>query len=196
MGQLNKKNKSRTNYRKRLKLLKGKGMRLVIRKSLKHTTIQLIEYYEKGDKVITASSSKELEKLFNWKLNGSSIPSAYLVGFLIGKKLKGEKKKNKGIILDIGNSHPAKGSAIFSALKGVLDAGIDIPHSPDIFPSESAIKGAAIAEYFKKLKTNTNSKNQFSGYLNDNVDVAQIQKNFEDLKKKIQEGNYNAEKRA
>jgi large subunit ribosomal protein L18 len=39
----------RTNYRKRLKLLRSGKVRAVVRKSIKNTQIQLIEYKEKGD---------------------------------------------------------------------------------------------------------------------------------------------------
>jgi len=45
-----------------------------------------------------------------------------------------------------------KGSKIYAVLKGASDAGLEIPHSPDILPSEERIKGGHIVGYAQKLK--------------------------------------------
>jgi large subunit ribosomal protein L18 len=93
------KREGRTNYRKRLKLLSSNKLRLVIRKSLKNITSQLVGYDINGDQVVLGASSKELEKEFNWKFNRSNIPAAYLTGLLLGVKAK--KKGIKKAILDM-----------------------------------------------------------------------------------------------
>ena len=49
----------KTNYRKRLKLLRSRKVRVVIRKSLKNTQIQLIEYKEDGDNILASANSIE-----------------------------------------------------------------------------------------------------------------------------------------
>ena len=44
---------------------------------------------------------------------------------------------------------PTKGSRIFASLKGILDAGIDIPHNEEVLPSEERIKGEHIDKGLK-----------------------------------------------
>jgi len=46
---------------------------------------------------------------------------------------------------------PVKGSRVFAALKGAVDAGLKVPHSESILPDESRIKGEHIAAYAKSL---------------------------------------------
>ena len=143
------KREGKTNYKKRLILLLSKKPRLVIRKSINNLTIQIIRYSEDGDKIITAANSSELQK-FGYNLNTGNIPAAYLTGLLIGKKAK--DKKIGEVIVDIGLNTPTKGSKIFAAVKGAVDSGLKIPHTPNMFPEESAIKGEKIQSYLIKLK--------------------------------------------
>ncbi|MBI5073060.1 50S ribosomal protein L18 [Candidatus Woesearchaeota archaeon] len=132
----------KTNYKKRLKLLLANKPRLVIRKSLKNIVLQVIEYGEKGDKIIASAHTHELKK-YDWKYNGGNIPSAYLTGLLIGKKAA---KKCKEVIVDLGLQNPAKGTRLYAAMKGAIDAGLQTPHDPSIFPAEARIKGEHIAK--------------------------------------------------
>ncbi|UCE75163.1 MAG: 50S ribosomal protein L18, partial [Methanomassiliicoccales archaeon] len=90
-----------------------------------------------------------LEK-FGWKGSTSNLPAAYLTGYLAGKRAKSAGVEKA--VLDIGLNTPTRGSRIFASLKGLLDAGIDIPHNEEIIPSEERIYGAHI---------NENIKNQF-----------------------------------
>jgi large subunit ribosomal protein L18 len=129
----------KTDYRKRLKLLRSKKVRIVVRKSIKNTQIQFIEYKEKGDNILISAKSNELIKKFNWKYSTSSIPAAYLTGLLAGKRAK-----DKGInecVIDIGRHPPVKGSRIFATIKGVTDAGIKCPHNEEKIPSDDRIMG-------------------------------------------------------
>jgi large subunit ribosomal protein L18 len=50
-------------------------------------------------------------------------------------------------IADIGLHASTKGNRIYAAVKGVVDAGVDVPHSPEIFPAEERISGKHIKEY-------------------------------------------------
>ena len=50
----------KTNYHKRLKLLKSRKLRLVIRASNNHVRVQVVESKLGGDKVLVSSFSKEL----------------------------------------------------------------------------------------------------------------------------------------
>ena len=71
-----------------------------------------------------------------------------------GKLLStGIRAKEKGItegVLDIGRQVPARGSKVFAALKGVIDAGIYCPHSDDVLPSEDRILGTHLNENISK----------------------------------------------
>jgi large subunit ribosomal protein L18 len=127
----------------------------VVRNSQKNVIVQFINFDPKGDKVILSASGYELAK-FGWKGSTSNIPSAYLTGYLAGKRAK-----EAGVdtaILDIGLATPIKGSKVFATLKGILDAGVDIPHNEVILPSPERIRGEHINEsiinQFESVKTN------------------------------------------
>lgn len=133
----------KTNYKKRMKLLMANKPRLVIRKSLKNMILQVVEYHPTGDKVIASAHTHELKK-YDWEYNGGNIPSAYLTGLLIGKKAAA--KKCKEVIVDLGLQNPLKGTRLYAAMKGAIDAGLQIPHDKEIFPSEDRMKGEHIAK--------------------------------------------------
>ena len=129
----------KTDYRKRLKLLRSRKPRIVVRKSLKNTQVQFIEYQEGGDNIVASAVSMELVSNYKWKYSTSTTPAAYLTGILAGKRAK-----DKGInecVLDLGRYMPVTGSKIFASLKGVLDAGIECPHNEDKLPNEDRIMG-------------------------------------------------------
>jgi large subunit ribosomal protein L18 len=106
-----------------------------------------------GDTVIASASSIELRKL-GWNGSTANLPTAYLTGLLAGKRAM--EQKIDTAVLDIGLSSPVKGSKIFASLRGMLDAGISIPHGEKIFPSEERISGKHISESipaeFDKIK--------------------------------------------
>jgi large subunit ribosomal protein L18 len=86
-------------------------------------------------------------KKIGWTKTGN-VPAAYLTGLLAGKKAK--EKNVTEAVLDLGLQTSTKGSRIYAALKGVLDAGINVPHSKDILPSEDRIIGKHISEEIAK----------------------------------------------
>jgi large subunit ribosomal protein L18 len=141
-----------TDYRKRLALLKSRTTRIVIRKSINNTTIQFVNYNEKGDNIVATATSKELVKKYNWNYSTSTTPAAYLTGLLAGKRAK-----EQGItecVLDIGRYVPVTGSKVFAGLKGVVDAGINCPHNEEKIPSEERIMGQHLD---KNIKNDVNS---------------------------------------
>ncbi len=144
----------KTNYRKRLGLLKSKKCRLVVRKTNNGIIAQIIQYDKTGDKVVVSAYSKELKKL-GWEYPTGNVPSAYLVGLLIGKKAL--KNKIKEVIADTGLYKNSKGSRINSVLKGVLDSGLGMPVDNEIFPSEDRIKGKHITDHYNALKDRKNA---------------------------------------
>ncbi len=139
----------KTNYKRRLKLLLSKKPRLVVRKSLKYIRAQIIEFDKKGDKTLVSAFSRELKKL-GWKFACDNLPAAYLTGLLVGKRAL-EKGINE-VILDMGLYPSTKGSRIYACVKGALDAGLKIPCSEEVLPSEERIKGMHIANYLEKFK--------------------------------------------
>ena len=172
-----------TNYKKRLRLLLSHKPRLVVRRSLKNINAQIVEYNQKGDKILVTANSKNLEK-FGWKANKGNLPSSYLIGLFIGKKAK--EKGIKEVVLDIGLHKSIKGSRIYALLKGVLDSGIIVPCSKDILPSEERIKGGHIAKYASELKKSPEEyKKRFNYYLKNDIDPALIGKYFDETKNKI-----------
>jgi len=139
----------KTDYRLRLRLLKSGKPRLVVRKSLKNIICQIVKYEESGDRTIVSSHSGELKK-FGWKFHGGNIPSAYLTGLLCAEKAR--KHKIGKAVFDIGLYSSTPGNSLYSALKGALDGGLEIPHSEDILPKPERFAGKHIAAHNKKAK--------------------------------------------
>lgn len=181
--QFRRKRSGETNYRKRLKLLLSSKLRLVVRKSLKNIQAQIIEYNPDGDRVTLSVHSRELEK-FDWKINKGNMPASYLVGLLIAKKAK--KKGIDELILDMGLNKSVKGSRIYTLLKGVVDGGINIAHSDSILPSKERLSGEHIAKYASLLKKDDKEyEKKFSGYIKNKIEPTNLNKYFEEVKKKI-----------
>jgi len=143
------KREGKTDYRRRLRLLLSRKPRLVIRRSLNNTIAQIVEYSDTGDKVVASASTMELRKL-GWKFSTGNTPAAYLTGLALGAKAK--KKGVKHAVLDLGMQATTKGSRIYACLKGVVDSGMDIPHSKDILPTDDRVNGKHIVEYAKSSK--------------------------------------------
>jgi large subunit ribosomal protein L18 len=142
---------AKTNYYKRKRLLEGEKPRVVIRKTNRYIIIQYTESKLAQDKVVIGLSSKELlENGWPKESAGSlkSLAGAYLAGYLFGTKAK----KLDEAILDMGLIRNTKGSRIYAALKGMVDAGFKIAHNKDIFPSEERIKSENVEAFFDKVK--------------------------------------------
>ena len=97
------------------------------------------------------------------------------------------KNGYKNAILDIGIFRPVKKTRLFAALKGVIDAGLEIPHSEDIFPDDEHIQGQHISNYAKLIESNDIEKynKQFSKYLKNKVNPKKISQLFTSTKEKI-----------
>ena len=128
----------KTNYKKRLALLLSGKPRLVVRTPNSRVIGQLVSFHVQGDKIIAAADSFSLRKL-GWSGSTMNTPAAYLTGLLLGKK--GLSHGCKDAIVDTGFRSPAKKGKIYAFVKGVLDAGITIPHDPDIFPEQDRLQG-------------------------------------------------------
>ena len=131
----------RTDYKRRLTLLRSAEPRLTVRRTLNNIIVSVVSFNPDGDKVETTVHSATLKK-HGWTHSTGNIPAAYLTGYLAGKAAK-EKGVTKAI-LDIGRTAPIKGGRVFAALKGALDAGLEIPHGEDALPSEERLRGEHI----------------------------------------------------
>ena len=177
------KRQGRTNYRKRIKILLSNKFRFVIRKSLRTFQASIIEYNPKGDKILFTISSNALNKL-GWGYGSGNLPSAYLVGLLAGKEAI--KKGIHEVVLDIGFNKSTKGSSLYAALAGAIDAGLKIPFNPEVLPSKDRLAGVHIAKYAHSLKNDTSKYNkQFSNYIKKGANPENIAKHFDDVKNKI-----------
>ena len=174
----------KTDYYARYKMLLSRKIRAVVRKSLRHIIIQFAKGEIQGDRTLSYTHSRELRK-YGWKYNCGNVPAAYLTGFLAG--LKALKANINGAILDIGPQRSTYGGRLYAALKGLVDAGLKIPHNDKIFPSPERIAGKHIADFAKKLKEKDPSlyEKQFSFYLANKVLPENITKNFIDALKNI-----------
>jgi large subunit ribosomal protein L18 len=139
-----------TDYKARANLLKGNIPRLVIRVSNRYVLVQYVKSVSSQDYIISGSNSKELAE-FGWKKIGSlkSISAAYLTGYLAVKKVHDKENEAKAI-LDLGLKRSSKGSRIFSALKGAIDAGLKISCDKEMLPDEARIKKEADVDAIKE----------------------------------------------
>ncbi|TFG33819.1 50S ribosomal protein L18 [Candidatus Thorarchaeota archaeon] len=131
----------KTNYYRRRSLLQSRRPRLVVRKTNTSTLVQIINANVTGDTTIASAIATELSN-YGWSASTGNLPAAYLTGLLAG--LRAKSRGIKEAILDIGLNPPIKGSRIYAALKGVVDAGLEVPHSVEVLPDESRISGEHI----------------------------------------------------
>lgn len=152
--------KGKTDYKARIELLKSGFPRIVIRKTGNYINVQYVVSKEAKDSTLIGVTSHELLK-HGWPESASgslkSIPAAYLTGYLAGKKII-NSKNNKKVILDIGLQRNVKASRIYSALKGLVDAGMDINFNEKVIPADEVIFGKNVKKEiklnFEKIKAN------------------------------------------
>jgi large subunit ribosomal protein L18 len=111
----------KTNFAKRLALVKSGKTRMVVRRSNKNIVVQFVDFDPKGDKTLLTVSGTHLAKLYKWP-SKRNVWTAYLAGLMAGKMAK--KKGVKEFVLDMGMYVPSKGSVVFAAQKGAADAGL------------------------------------------------------------------------
>ena len=49
-------------------------------------------------------------------------------------------------MLDIGRVTPTLGGRVFAVLKGLVDGGLEVPHSESLYPGEERIRGEHISK--------------------------------------------------
>jgi large subunit ribosomal protein L18 len=126
----------KTNYRKRKHLLMGRRDYITVQISNENTLVQIHKPEMQGDKVLASAHSRYLLGK-GWKGSRKNIPAAYLTGYLAGKKALG--KGVKAAVLYSGTRKYTQRMA--AALKGVIDAGLEVPADSETFPNEERISG-------------------------------------------------------
>jgi len=178
--------------------------RFVVRFTNKDIVAQVITATIEGDRVLAAAYSHELSR-YGLKVGLTNYSAAYCVGLLLARRVLKKLKladKYQGTtedigseyyvdeiengprpfycLLDVGLVRTSTGCRVFSALKGAVDGGLDIPYSfsrfvgydPETkeYPAEMMRKyifGGHVADYMKHLQEEDADKyqKQFSAYI-------------------------------
>lgn len=161
-----------TDYRLRTRLLRSGLPRLAVRISNKHVCAQVLIAELGGDKTVASAHSGELMR-YGWRLSGKSLSAAYLVGLLAGYRALG--KGVKSAVLDMGLRTPTGGSRVFAALKGALEAGLEVPHGPETLPEDSRLEGEHVSRYLKAVAAAEQPRlRQFSRYIGAGVPPGEL----------------------
>ena len=138
----------KTDYRVRLRLLKSGAPRAVVRQSDRRVRVAIVTFDPAGDRTVAAADSRELGKIEFPLSSLASTPAAYLTAYLAG--LRAKAAGVGAAVLDTGLRHPTEGGCLAAALKGLLDAGIDLPHGEGSFPSADRLNGSHLARPLPK----------------------------------------------
>jgi large subunit ribosomal protein L18 len=130
----------KTDYRVRLRLLRSGRSRAVVRCSGTRVRVSIVEFDPTGDRVLATADSAELGGIEFPVTRIASTPAAYLTGLLAG--LRAKQSGTEEAVLDVGLRRPTRGGRLAAALKGLLDAGLDIPHGEEGFPTADRLNGA------------------------------------------------------
>ncbi|ETN73981.1 hypothetical protein RB195_017191 [Necator americanus] len=195
--------------------------RLVARFTNKDIVAQIAYSKIEGDVIVTAAYSHELPN-YGIKVGLTNYAAAYATGLLLARRhlknlqldktFRGQDDVNGEYfvveeengrrpfkaVLDVGLSRTTTGCKIFGVMKGVVDGGIDIPHSETRFfgyDSETKkydaeahrdrIFGKHVADYMRLLREEDEEayKRQFSQFIVNGVepdDLEQMYKNAHD----------------
>jgi len=149
----------KTDYLKRLKLLKSEVPRIVFRKTNKYLIAQYVISEETRDRIDIGITSKKLMN-HGWPKNSQgslkSLPASYLTGLLIGKEIINNKKQMP--IVDFGMLRVLPKSKVYAFLKGLIDSGVNLKHKEENFPKEDRISGKHLKKDFSKTFNEIKSK--------------------------------------
>lgn len=114
----------------------GRRNFITVQISNENTLVQIHKPLIAGDKVLSSAHSRSLLKK-GWKGSRKSIPAAYLTGYLAGKKALASGTDSA--VLYVGTRRYTQ--RIAAALKGIIDAGLEVPADEETFPSDDRITG-------------------------------------------------------
>ncbi len=183
--QFRRKREGKTNYYKRLGMIRSGKPILMLRGSLKHFRVQIVKPKMEGDIILASAWSQELSKKFGWRGYTGNVPSAYLTGLLCGGRAV--KRGVTEVVPNIGFHVACKESRVFAAIKGVIDAGVKVPCSEEMLPTEERIRGEHIARYAEMILKEGEEQyyKRFSGYLSSGLRPEGLPEHFKEVKGKI-----------
>lgn len=169
----------KTNFKRRSTLLQSRETILAVRISNKTTFIQFLTPLIGGDRTESSSHSSQLIKL-GWTGSGKSLPGAYLTGYLAGRKAG--KVGVKRAIPYLGTRKFTAGSKVVASLKGVVDAGVQVPIDKDVLPDPGRLRGEHIAKFASALESDSIilGKRKKAGY-----DPSRFAEEIDEMKVKI-----------
>jgi len=133
-----------------MRMLRGGVPRAVVRVSNTQVTCQLVSFDAGGDRVLASVTGKTLVNKHKWPSEASrkSVPACYLAGMALAKSALAAGHTEA--ILDIGLAASSGGSRVFAALRGMVDCGLEIPHSEEVLPSDDRVSGSHISDDLAK----------------------------------------------
>ena len=139
-----------TDYRRRMKMLRGGFARAVVRVTNTQTNCQLVNYEPTGDIVKISIDGHTIVEKYGWPIDASrkSIPASYISGYAMAKTAIAAGHKEA--VLDIGLAASTPGNRVFAALKGMVDAGMEIPYGEHVLPDDDRINGSHIDDSIAK----------------------------------------------
>mgnify|MGYP003324180123 CR=1 FL=1 len=139
-----------TDYYRRSRMLRGGVPRAVVRISNTQVTCQLVAYEPEGDRVLESITGKSLVDSHKWPSDASrkSVPACYLAGFAMATSAV--SSGHSQAIMDIGLAASTPGNRAYAALRGMVEAGMEIPHSETVLPSDERVNGEHIGEKISK----------------------------------------------
>lgn len=182
--------------------------RMIVRFTNKDIICQIAYARIEGDVIVGAAYSHELPR-YGVKVGLTNYAAAYCTGLLLGRRIlekfkldtvyqgqtevTGEQFQVESVdgqpgafrcFLDVGLARTTTGARIFGALKGAVDAGLDIPHGVKRFPGYDGeskefhadihrkhILGQHIADYMRLLQQDDDEafKKQFSQFIKNGI---------------------------
>jgi len=182
--------------------------RMIVRFTNKDIICQIAYARIEGDVIVCAAYSHELPR-YGVKVGLTNYSAAYCTGLLLGRRIlekfkldtvyqgqtevTGEQFQVESVdgqpgafrcFLDVGLARTTTGARVFGALKGAVDAGLDIPHGVKRFPGYDGeskefhadihrkhILGQHIADYMRLLQQDDDEafKKQFSQFTKNGV---------------------------
>jgi len=147
-------------------------------------TVEIVRAEAGGDKVVAYANSRELARKHGWLGGTGSISAAYLTGLVCG--FRAVEQGVGDAVFDIGLQHPSKGSRVFAALKGAVDAGLKVPFDKAKLPDEKRIMGQHVVEYARSLSSNMEAyQKRFSAQLSAGLKPEETSTHFAQVKEKI-----------
>ncbi len=162
-------------------------LRFVVRITNSRVLCSLVQAHVNGDRTVAHADSTELAQ-HGVAFGLTNYTAAYATGLLLAQRYLRTADAPR-CFLDIGLSRSTKGSRVFSAMKGAVDGGLEIPHNMKKFPGYSAEKdefdsgvfrdrilGKALSAYMKEMMENSPDeyKRTFSGYVKKGINPGDL----------------------